>query len=192
MLTELFSSDFLFLLSTSILTDMNSDKLVDPQAEDIEDVLEPAPEDDDLDNSVDDLLEESSSSDSGREAERDSPFPGELRGRKRRMSPPPSPPAFFPLCMSGRPWACPDSCPLSWHHETAVALALAGDSEEPLEMDHPPSKRQKEDNPPELNGPEDNVYVSLEEGEGGDLPVVQALPAVEDRAHDEEDDFIVL
>ena len=84
-------------------------------------------------DSVDSLLTESSSSDSGRAAERSPPLPGHKRGRKRRLTPP-LPPSPTPRCIRGWPWGCPRSCPLSVSHEDLMKRALL-DQEEPLEVD---------------------------------------------------------
>ena len=101
----------------------------------LEEGAEAAVEGDDLDNSVQELLAESSSSDSGREAERESPEPGQLRGRKRKLSPPPSPSTSPPVCVLGNPMACPESCPLSSTHAEAITKFLATDPDEPLDLD---------------------------------------------------------
>ena len=96
-------------------------------------------------DSIDSLLTESSSSDSGRAAERSPPRPGHKRGRKRRPSPSlPSSPT--PRCLRGWPWGCPRSCPLSSLHEDLMRAALL-DQEEPLEVD-------SEDVAPDLPLPE--------------------------------------
>lgn len=140
--------------------------------EDVPGDLEEAPGDQgDSDDSINDLLEESSSSDSGREAERDPPYPGEPRGRKRRLTV--TSPNLVPRCLRGLLWGCPSSCPLAWHHDTAKAQAVAEDQDEPLEVDHEPEESPKrarrEFSPSSATDNEADPFVSLEESQDDDL-----------------------
>ncbi len=125
---------------------------------------------------ADDLLQESSSSDSGRAAERDPPRWGQLRGRKRRASPPPASLSPTPRCLRGRPWGCPPTCPVSSHHQKLMRMALLKDQAEFLVVDAwgidlyeveeddfpPPSKMARRSSPSPEPQP-DNVIAGANE-----------------------------